>query len=116
MRLLADSSDEETMQIIGEDIYITILPGTDPPVRGSTDSARWDCRANQSITLQPGQTMKGDLGLRLSIPNSYMMLLYSRSHLALEGITVERGVIDSDYRGPVQCILHNNNETLRRIT
>ena len=70
------------MQKIGEDIEITLLPGLDPPIRGSPESAGWDCQANQSITLQPGKTMKVDLGLCLAIPNGYMMLLYSRTKLA----------------------------------
>jgi len=43
------------------------------------------------------------------------MLLHSRSKLATEGITVEAGLIDSDYRGPIQCVLYNHTHTQRRI-
>ena len=43
------------------------------------------------------------------------MLLISRSKLATEGITVEGGLIDSDYKGPVLCVLHNHTQLPRRI-
>ena len=43
------------------------------------------------------------------------MLLYSRSKLATKGITVEAGLIDSDYRGPIQCVLYNHTQVPRRI-
>ena len=36
---LIDSSDEETVHMMDKDISITILPGTDPPCQGSTESA-----------------------------------------------------------------------------
>ena len=43
------------------------------------------------------------------------MLLISRLKLATEGITVEGGLIDLDYKGPVLCVLHNHTTTTRRI-
>ena len=43
------------------------------------------------------------------------MLLLSRSSLASEGVTVEGGVIDADYRGVIQCLLHNSTDSARRI-
>ena len=43
------------------------------------------------------------------------MLLISRLKLAIEGITVESGLIDSDYKGPILCMLHNHTQLPRRI-
>ena len=42
-------------------------------------------------------------------------MVLSRSKLALEGIVVETGLWDSDYRGPVHCVLRNCSGTARRI-
>ena len=43
------------------------------------------------------------------------MLLYSQSKLATEGITTEAGLIDSDFCGPIQCVLYNHTQIPRRI-
>ena len=78
------TSHEEMMQTLSDIIQVTLLPGVAPPIQGSEGS----CRANQSVTLQPGQTTKVRLGLQLATPASYAILLCSRSWLASEGITV----------------------------
>ena len=51
----------------------------------------------------------------MAIPAGYCVLLHSRSRLASEGITVEAGLIDSDYRGPVTALLHNSTHLPRRV-
>lgn len=97
-------------------LVVEVPPGADVPERMTAGSAGHDCRANQSVTLQPGKTTKVSLGLRAAIPDGWCMLLLSRSKLATEGITVEGGLIDSDYRGPILCVLHNHTNLARRIT
>ena len=64
-------SDDEVMHALNDTIQVTLLPGVAPSIRGSEGSARWDCRANQSVTLQPGQTTKVDLRLWLATPARY---------------------------------------------
>ena len=95
---------------------MVIDPGSETPSRGSSCSAGWDCRAQQSVTLQVGRVTKVNLGLRAAIPSGYATILFSRSKLASEGITVQGGVIDADYRGPIQCLLYNSTMTPRRVT
>ena len=115
------SSDEdvkalrEDMENLGECVIIDIPPNIKPPDRGTAGSAGWDCRANQAVTIGPRQTRKVDIGLKMALPAGQCALLLSRSRLASEGITVEGGLIDSDYRGSILCILHNNTECSRRI-
>ena len=115
------SSDEdvkalrEAMEDLGDYVTIDIPPKVKPPVRATAGSAGWDCRANQAVTIGPRQTRKVDIGLKMALPAGMCALLLSRSRLASEGITVEGGLIDSDYRGPISCILHNNTECTRRI-
>ena len=118
---LPSSSDEEVKAIreavhdLGDYVTIDIPPKVKPPERATTGSAGWDCRANQAVTIGPRQTRKVDIGLKMALPAGLCALLLSRSRLAVEGITVASGLIDSDYRGPISCILHNNTECARRI-
>ena len=45
--------------------------------------------------------------LAFAIPSGYVGVIKSRSSMALRCLDVEAGVIDSDYRGNVQVLLHN---------
>ena len=65
--------------------------------------------------LHPGQTEAVPLNLRLAVPRGYTLLLLSRSGLALKGITTVGGVIDSDYRGEIQALLHNSTKNPFKI-
>ena len=116
--LTSSSSDNETeeMHHLSDSIQVVIPPGTTVPMRGTPGSAGWDLRSNQSVTLHPGRVTRVDLGLRLTMPPSYAMLLVSRSRLAAEGISTQGGLIDSDYTGPVTALLFNSTTTPRRIT
>ena len=50
------------------------------------------------------------------IPANHYLMLLSRSGLAAEGITVQGGLIDADFRGVIHVLLHNSNKNARRIT
>jgi dUTP pyrophosphatase len=110
-------SDEGAVDQIAPPAEVTlhIPPGTSPPTQSTAGAAGWDCRANQTLTIEPGQTARVDIGLRVAIPTGWCILLHSRSKLAAEGVTVEAGLIDSDYRGTILCVLHNHTHTPRRI-
>ena len=92
-----------------------MAPGTVPPTKGSSGAAGWDLRANQNVTIQPGACCKVDIGLRLEIPEGWSLILFSRSKLASEGIVIEGGVIDSDYRGRILCLVQNQSQTPKKI-
>ena len=111
------SSDSDTVQAIHklEELTVCVPPGTRLPERASAQAAGWDCRAAQAMTLEPGKIAKIPVGLRLAVPNGWCGMLLSRSKLASEGMVVEAGLLDSDYRGPVHCVLRNCGNTPRRI-
>ena len=111
------SSDSETVEAINtlEELTVCVPPGTKLPERATPQAAGWDCRATQTMTIEPGKTAKVPIGLQLGIPKGWCGLLLSRSKLASEGITVEAGLLDSDYRGPVLCVLRNGSNVTRRI-
>ena len=116
------SSDDEVIKSLAEaqataapHISVAMAPGITAPTRGSSGAAGWDLRASQNVTIQPGACCKVDIGLRLEIPQNWALILFSRSKLAHEGIVVEGGVIDSDYRGRILCLVHNQSLSPKKI-
>jgi dUTP pyrophosphatase len=80
------------------------------PERATTGSAGFDIRANKDYRLEIGEFALVTTGLRFEIPEGYEIQIRSRSGLALHhGVYVLNapGTIDSDYRGPINVILHN---------
>jgi dUTP pyrophosphatase len=56
--------------------------------------------------------------LSVEVPEGYMMQIVSRSGLSCDGIVVANapGIIDSDYRGEVKVILHNQSNRARAVS
>ena len=103
------SSDDELMEHISSlrEVEILIDQSSDEPKRSTPGSAAWDLWAAKSVTVPPRETARIPLKLKLAIPEGYWLLLLGRSSLAAKGVTVGGGVIDSDYRDDVQCLLSN---------
>ena len=69
-------------------------------------------RIAEPITIPPGGYATIDTGLAVEIPNGYALLIKSRSGLAFKHrVTAFPGVIDSDYRGEVKVLLHNDGDS-----
>lgn len=69
--------------------------------------------ADESVKIDPGQTVMVHTGLALEIPAGLVGLIYARSGLACKkGLAPANkvGVIDSDYRGEIIVALHNHGE------
>jgi dUTP pyrophosphatase len=85
------------------------------PKRATTGSAGYDlCAAiNESVTINPGETVKIPSGIAIEIPrNDYVALIFARSSLGIKKGLVPAnavGVIDSDYRGEIIVALHNHS-------
>lgn len=62
------------------------------------------------IELAPGETLKFPTGLKFKTPHGYEIQIRPRSGLASKGIVALFGTVDSDYRGEVSVILHNQSE------
>src|SRR5689334_10871896 len=78
------------------------------PTRGSPFSAGLCLHSIEATTFEPGQRRLIKTGLAVAIPVGYYGRLAPRSGLAVQkGIDVLAGVIDADYRGEIQCLLHN---------
>jgi dUTP pyrophosphatase len=85
------------------------------PTYGTEFSAGADLYADiaESVCINPGQTVLISTGLAMEIPVGYSGFIYARSGLASKhGLAPANkvGVVDADYRGPVQVALHNGSD------
>ena len=76
--------------------------------KATTGSAAYDIATPFEVELKPGPN-KVSTGLFLELSSDTYGQLASRSSLAAKGITVEAGVIDSDYRGEIIILLYNHD-------
>ena len=83
------------------------------PQYATPASAGVDLCANISepLALQAGERVKVPTGLAMELPGPEVVaLVFARSGLADRygiGLTNGAGVVDSDYRGEIQVLLHN---------
>ena len=112
-----EDTESDSEDILGEvnSLFIKIEEGSLVPTRGSPGSACYDLRASKNTDLPPHQTTKVPLKLKVQIPPQHFMLLLSRSGLSLRNVDCRAGVIDSDFRSELQCLLHNSNDEIFRV-
>ena len=91
------------------------------PLRGSAFAAGYDlfaCPDAESVTIEPGETVRIGTGLAIEIPEGYFGAIFARSGLAAkQGLRPANcvGVADSDYRGEYIVALHNDSKETRVI-
>ena len=76
----------------------------------TTSAAGYDLIPAEGFTLQPGEQRLINTGIAMAIPEGYSGQLHPRSSSAKIELSVEGGVIDSDYRGPIKIILQNQGK------
>ena len=78
------------------------------PKKGTPYAAGYDLYSLDK-NIVPGNGMcKIDTGVSICIPNGYFGKIECRSSLAVKGLSILGGVIDSDYRGNIIVLLKNN--------
>jgi dUTP pyrophosphatase len=81
------------------------------PARGSAQAAGLDIYAVERVLLAPGARAAVSTGLSVAIPQGFYGRVAPRSGLAIRhGIDTMSGVIDSDYRGEILCVLINHGD------
>jgi deoxyuridine 5'-triphosphate nucleotidohydrolase len=86
-------------------------PGATLPTRGSSQAAGLDIFSIDEVVIEPKQRSLVRTGLAVAIPEGHYGRIAPRSGLATQkGLDVLAGVIDSDYRGEVRCLLYNAGE------
>ena len=85
-----------------------LSPRATLPKRGSSSAAGLDMYSIETVSIAPKQRLLVRTGLAVAIPEGFYGRLAPRSGLATkQGLDVLAGVIDSDYRGEVCCLLYN---------
>jgi len=83
------------------------------PTRGSVLSAGLDLYSLEDLTIAPKRRVLARTGLAVAIPVDHYGRIAPRSGLALRsGLDVLSGVIDSDYRGEIGCLLYNTGDEI----
>jgi len=81
------------------------------PRRGSVLAAGLDICSIEDLEIQPKQRAMARTGLTVAIPPGFYGRVAPRSGLAAKnGLDVLAGVIDSDYRGELCCLLYNTGD------
>ena len=90
------------------------------PTYGSQWAAGADLYAclEDTVTIEPHQTVFIPTGLALEVPAGCAGLIYARSSMgAKRGLAPANkvGVVDSDYRGEVMVALHNHGTVPQKV-
>src|SRR3954453_6577792 len=81
------------------------------PQRGSALAAGLDVCGIEDLSIAPKQRVMARTGLAAAIPPGFYGRIAPRSGLAAKnGLDVLAGVIDSDYRGEICCLLYNTGD------
>ena len=87
------------------------------PKQASEKAAGYDLYSVETVTIPAGCIQRIHTGVHLQFPRNTYGRLASRSGLVSKhSITTEGGVIDPDYTGEVQVILHNHGKNEYTVT
>lgn len=93
-------------------------PKTVIPTRGSDAAAGVDLHAPKALVIHPNSNGVVSTGLAVEIPDGYFGAIFARSGMATrKGLRPANcvGVIDSDYRGEIKVVLHNDSDIIRPV-
>jgi len=81
------------------------------PTRAHPGDAGLDLYADESAYINSLDRELVSTGIIIAIPSGYVGLIWPRSGMAAKfGISVDAGVIDSGYRGPVKVLITNSGD------
>ena len=80
------------------------------PTKATTGSAGYDLFSCENVTLLPHSRMLVSTGIKIQVKNDCYARIAPRSGLAVKGIDIGAGVVDSDYRGEVKVLMINNKD------
>ena len=91
-------------------IFSSLFEKTILPYRATDGSAGYDLFAYNEKLIPKNSIRKVCCGFKMKMYPGLFALLKSRSSYAFKNISVEAGVIDSDYRGLIYVCLRNHND------
>ena len=85
------------------------------PIRGSKLAAGYDFYSLEDTCILANDQNLVKIGLAIAVPEETYTRLAPRSGLATKGISVDTGVVDSNFRGEVKVLLINHGTTGTRL-
>ncbi len=104
-----------------EKINVKLLrDGAHMPTYGSAEAAGADLYAclEEPVTVNPGETVWIPTGVAMEIPKNCAGLVFARSSMGAKRDLAPAnkvGVIDSDYRGEINVVLHNHGSRVQQV-
>lgn len=104
-----------------EKINVKLLrEGAHMPTYGSAEAAGADLYAclEEAVTIGPGETAWIPTGVAMEIPKGCAGLVFARSSMGAKRDLAPAnkvGVIDSDYRGEINVVLHNHGKRTQQV-
>ena len=92
-------------------VFSPLCDKTILPFKATVGSAGYDVFAYNDQLIPKNCVKKISCGFKMKISPGLYAQLKTRSSYALKNLTVEAGVIDSDFRGVVEVCLRNHNDT-----
>jgi dUTP pyrophosphatase len=92
--------------------FLKLHPDARLPERATPLSAGLDLHTIDAVQIEPFGRVECHTGLSVEVPEGWYGRVAPRSGLAAKfGIDVLAGVIDSDYRGEIVCVLINHGDS-----
>lgn len=99
-----DSIHDEDTSIIKQLRVLRVHPNAKLPSKATDEAACFDVFVSNDIILMTEVLAKVPLGIKMAVPKGYCAQFYEKSGLALKGIEIKAGCIDSDYRGEINIV------------
>ena len=85
------------------------------PARVHADDAGLDLFADEFVVIKPQYRVLISTGVAIAIPFDHVGLIWSRSSMAVQGISTGAGVIDCGYHGEIKVLLINNSNDIFHV-
>lgn len=95
-----------------ETVKVSLCKNAILPSKGSPGAAGFDLYAlveNEKV-IEPGDRKLVNTGVKISLPPYCYARIAPRSGLAVMGIDISAGVVDSDYTGCIHALVVNNSK------
>jgi dUTP pyrophosphatase len=89
-------------------VFKKLVSHASTPKQATKRLIGFDVTSMDNILITPGEIEKVPTGLCMEMPSGMYCRIAPRSSLSLQHITVEGGVVDSDYRGQIFVMIKNN--------
>lgn len=87
-----------------------VEPNAKFPFRSSVMDAGHDLHSSEEVVIPSRSRKLVSTGLKVQIPQDCYIRVAPRSGLAVKGIDVGAGVVDSSYRGVIKVLLINSKD------